>query len=158
MLAVTTCLRLLAAEKRAYVKELDWLRQFIEAMLQVGPYSSGGALWTQGDIGAVALLVGAVIETVHFMFDDIGTFANGALKDSCLFQYRRFDASVSIELSYFSSRLLNKVPVGLLIGQNISKSLQRLIAFSHGIIHSLSSTLNYTIQYPVKNCISIKAS
>src|SRR5205807_5349488 len=116
-------------------------------MLQIGPYSSSGTFWAQGDIGAVALLVGAVIETVHFMFDDIGAFANGTLKDSCLFQYGRFDAPVSIELGYFSSRLLNKVPVGLFIGQDISKSLQCLIAFSHGIIHSLSSTYIYLRGY-----------
>src|SRR5690349_12588845 len=109
MFAVTTCLRFLAAEEGTDVEDLNRLWQLVEAVIQVGSHSSRGPFRAQGDICTVAFFVWAVIEAVHFMLDNIGTFADGTMENAGLFEYGRFNAFVTIDLGYFCSHSLDKV-------------------------------------------------
>src|SRR5258708_10954345 len=91
-------------------------------------------------VDTVTFLISPVIETIHLFIDNIGTYTGSSQKDSRLFQYRRLDTPVSIQIRHLDSHPLNHAPVGLLIGQNIFEALQGLILFWHGC--SFSSTSN----------------
>ena len=139
MLSEPSGLWFFTAKEGAEVKHSDGLWQFVQAMFQVSTHDSSSAFRSQGDVGTIALFVSTIIKAIHFVFDDIGSLADGAVKNAGLFQDRRLNTMIAIQARYLGNRLFNKVPVRLIFWQDISKALQRFILFRH-MRSSFSST------------------
>jgi len=86
-------------------------------VLNVGSADVGCTLGSQGHHFAAA-----VLEDVHLLLDDVGGLADAADEEAGLLEYGRVDARVAIELAEAGSRLVDVLPVGLLLGQDVDRS------------------------------------
>ena len=83
-------------------------------MFQVSPAHWCRTLWSQRYL--VAAFIG---EGVHFFFDDIGYLTYATSEKAGIFEGRRVNALVAVELANMSHFLLYKAPVGLFPWQNV---------------------------------------
>ena len=96
-------------------------------MLVGGSDTSSGALGTQAEIVAIA-----IVEAVHFFFNNVGDFANRAFKELCLFEHRETDFAVAIAANNTLERLFKVLPSRRLRRQDIVHAADRL-EFSHRV-------------------------
>ena len=78
-----------------------------QAVLITGAHTAGGTLWTQTQAVAIAVFKG-----VHFFFDYIGHFTDGALKQFGLLENRKANFSVAVARQHIGDHCSRYCQVG----------------------------------------------
>ena len=104
-LAVTALLRPLAAEHRADVVQLLQARLLIQAMLDVSAHHRRGGFRTQRERTSVA-----IVESIHFLADDVGFLPHAAREQSRLFQNRRADLLIVVDSKHLARNGFHLIP------------------------------------------------
>ena len=111
-LPLAALLRALVAKHRARVPQPPGYAQ--QVLLDRRAHATGGPLRAQGETVAVAIL-----ETVHFLLDNVGDLADGALEQPRGFHQWQAYLPVAVSAQHATHGLLQVLPVGCLIRQDI---------------------------------------
>ena len=120
-LAVAARLRAVVAEHRAEVVEAHRLRAARHAVLQVGAADGRGALGTQREPAAAA-----VLEDVHLLRDDVALVARGAREDAHVLDDRRGDQGVAEQPRDALRGGADEAPQRLVLRQEVAHAARRL--------------------------------
>jgi hypothetical protein len=135
-LAEAAGLRLLLAEERAEVPELDRLRLLVHAVLEVGADDRRGALGAQRH-GAPA----RVVEGVHLLLDDVGRLADAAREELGVLEDRRLDPPVARGREDPARGLLDRAARGIVLRQHVVRAARRLGPVAHRLARSVRKGL-----------------
>ena len=102
----------LVAEHRTAIPQAP--RHAEQALLDGSAHTAGGALRTQGKALGIA-----VVKGVHLLLDDICHLADGALEQLGFLDHRQAYFTVAITGQHTAHRLLQELPVGSLIRQDV---------------------------------------
>src|SRR5690606_19454937 len=100
-----------------------------QAVLDTGAYATRRTLRAQGELVTIA-----VLEGVHFLFDNIGHRANGTLEQLGLLDDRGTDFLVTVRLEYATYTVLDKLPEVRLLRQNVVHASNRLQGCRHASV------------------------
>ncbi len=129
-LPVAPFLRAFMAKHRAVIPQ-PLLLIVQQAGLQTGTHNAGGVFRTQAQTVAVT-----IVETVHFLFNDIGNFTDGASEQSRFLNNRRANLTIAVRLYQRTILIFQMVPHGHVSRQNIVHSANNLKLISHRLLRS----------------------
>ncbi len=92
-----------------------------------GPHATGRAFRAQGQRFAVQ----AVDERIHFLLNDIGDFADGALKERRRLDNRQTDRSIAVALQPRTDGVLEQFPEFSFVGQDVVHPAHGLQGLTH---------------------------
>src|SRR5690606_19374901 len=129
----TTFLRTLVAKHGPHVpKALGLVVE--QAVLFAGTYTTGCTFGTQGEAVTVA-----IIEGVHFFFDNIGHFTDRAIEQLSGFHYWKANFLISVALQNIAECGFHVLPDSRVLGQQIVHPANSLYLFQNCILKNKNS-------------------
>ncbi len=113
-LAIASLLRPLIAEHGAHIVELGYRVLGVQLLLDEGAHHRSRSFRSQSQ--GIAALVG---KSIHLLFDDIGSFADGAAEEFGLFHHRHPNFGKAVDFKDAMGFSLKKLPGGYFTRQYI---------------------------------------